>query len=461
MDNKINEYIEKNKEKYISELSKLISFKTVAMDKNSKNEFDNCTDYIKNLLSDYVDKITLITDFGNPIIIAEKHISDDLPTVLLYAHYDVQPETPLDLWNSDPFILTKKGDFLLGRGVADDKSHLLEIIKTLELIKKNDLNLKYNIKILFEPSEECGSKELNNFLDSNLKEVNLLKCDTLLACDSSLISNEKPSITVGLRGCVDFELTIIGPNKDIHSGMYGGVIGNPIHELCRLIDIIHDENNKITIENFYNGVENNYNLREMLNKLPNNEDELKHDLDVDDFIIEQGFTSIETSRIRPTFEVNGIFGGYEGEGGKTIIPNKCTAKISCRLVNNQKTDDIYNYFWDFIKKNIRKNFKFNIIRNSKGSSAVESNINCDEIKKFINIMKEEYYQNNTNINKEILFDRSGGSIPIMTKLNEKYGCNIIFVGFVNSNSNCHGPNENCEILSIEKGIKILTTYLIS
>ena len=454
MDKKINEYIEKNKERYLSEFGKLISYKTVAMDKNSKNEFDKCTDYIKNLLSDYVDKITLITDFGNPIIIAEKHISNNLPTVLLYAHYDVQPETPLDLWNSDPFTLTQKDNLLFGRGVADDKSHLLEIIKTLELIKNNDLNLKYNVKILFEPSEECGSNELNKFLDSNLKEVNLLKCDTILACDSSLISDEKPSITIGLRGCVDFDLIITGPNKDIHSGMYGGVIGNPIHEMCRLLAKIHDENNKITIENFYNGVHEDEEMSKILNKLPNNENDLKHDLNVDDFIIEHGFSSIEASKIRPTFEVNGIFGGYEGKGGKTIIPTTCTAKISCRLVNDQKTDDIYNYFCDFIKKNIRKAFKYDIIRNSKGSSAVESNINCNQFKKFVNIMKEEY-------NNEILFDRSGGSIPIMTKLKEKFKSDIIFVGFVNNNSNCHGPNENCEIKSIEKGIKILTKHLIS
>ena len=456
MDIEINKFIEDNGDKIFSELSTLISYKTVAMDENSKNEFIQCSEYIKNLLLQCsFDDIKFINDFGNPIIVGEKKINTNLPTVLLYAHYDVQPATPLDLWNSDPYILTKKENLYIGRGIADDKSHLYEIIKALEFINKNNIELKYNVKILFEPSEECGSKELNKFLDSDNDELrNILRCDILLACDSSLITDEIPSITIGLRGCIDFDLTIIGPNKDIHSGMYGGVVGNPIHELCRLMNNVHDENNKITIDNFYNGVEDNVEIKNMLNKLPNEDDILKNNLDVEDFIIEKGYSSNETCRVRPTFEINGIYGGYMGKGGKTIIPNKCTAKVSCRLVNSQKPDDIYNFFCDYIKNNIRKAFKFEIIRHSKGSCAVESNINCAEFNKFLSIMKQEY-------GKDILYDRSGGSIPIMTRLKENYKCDIIFVGFVDSNSNCHGPNENCKISSIEKGIKILTKYLVS
>ncbi len=447
----IDSQIELNINKYISELSKLIESKTIAIDDN-KPEFNEATEYLKNLLtSSGINDIKIINEFGNQIIFAQNNIDKNLKTVLLYAHYDVQPAEPLNLWNSDPFKLTIKDNYLFGRGVADDKTLLYSIIKALELIKNNKLNLNYNIKIVFEPSEESSSIELNKlFKDENnlQKYKDLFKCDVLLACDSDMISEEKPSISTSVRGILATEVTIFGPNRDLHSGSYGGVVGNPITEMCRLLDNIHDLDNKIKIHGFYDNV-NNFNEDELIDI---DLEDLKKDIEVDDVIYEKGYTLKQCCTTRPTFEINGIYGGYNGKGSKTIIPNYCVAKISCRLVDNQVPYEIFNKIQEYFKNNIRKAFKFKIDRNDEGSMAVNSNTNSNEFRKIVNILSDVY-------NKKIVFDKVGGSIPIISKFKEVLGCDVIFVGFAYNNCNCHGPNENYSLQSLKNGIKTLVNYL--
>ena len=449
----IDSQIESNINTYIAELSKLIELKTVAIDDN-KNEFDEASEYIKNLLIfSGINDILIINEFGHQIIFAQNNINKNLKTVLLYAHYDVQPAEPLNLWNSDPFKLSVKDNYLFGRGVADDKTLLYSIIKALEIIKNNNLDLNYNIKIIFEPSEESSSIELNRLFkcDSNLQKYkDLFKCDVLLACDSDMISEEKPSISTSIRGILAAEITIFGPNRDLHSGSFGGFIGNPITEMCRLLGNIHDLDNKIKIAGFYDNVMD-FSKDELVDI---DLDSLKKGLEIDDFIHEKGYSLKQCSTTRPTFEVNGIFGGYNGKGSKTIIPNYCVAKISCRLVDNQRPDEIFEKIDKYFRNNIRRAFKFKIDREEEGSVAVNSNVDSSEFKKLVRVLSDVY-------NKKIVFDKVGGSIPIISKFKEILGCDVIFVGFAYNNCNCHGPNENYSLQSLKNGIKTLVRYLTS
>lgn len=450
MSNKnIIEQIKSNINIYIEELSKFINYKTIAVE-NNKVEFENASKYLeKLLLVAGISDIKIINEFGNKIIFAQSNINNGLKTILLYAHYDVQPAEPLDLWDSDPFKLTVKNNFLFGRGVADDKTLLFSIIKALKVIKNNKLALKYNIKIIFDPSEEAGSIELNNlFKSKNLKNyLDLLKCDVLLACDSDMISKEIPSISTSVRGILAFEITIFGPNRDLHSGAFGGVVGNPITEMCQVLGKIHDLDNKIMISDFYENVEDNG--EKLIDIDP---DLLKKDLGVNDFICEKGYSLKQGCTTRPTFEINGIYGGYNGNGSKTIIPTSCTAKITCRLVGNQTPDEIFVKIHDYFRKNIRSAFRFKINREDQGSISVNSNTNSTEFKKFVSILSNVY-------NKEISFDKTGGSIPVISRFKELLNCEIIFVGFAYSDCNCHGPNENYSLDSLEKGIYTLVEYL--
>ena len=449
--NKLNELILAFKDKYINELTGLIKLKTVSAE-NELDVFIKASNYIRELLlNSGISDIKIINDYGKPIIFAQKIINENYKTVLLYAHYDVQPAEPLHLWNSDPFTLTIKNNIFFGRGVADDKTLLFSIIKAIQLVNETNKELKYNVKLIFDPSEESGSRELfKMFNDDKKKEYykNLLKCDTLLACDSEMNSKEQPTISVSVRGILSIELTIFGPNKDIHSGSFGGLVGNPITEMCRLLGNIHNSDNTIIIEDFYENV----NCCSDNDIIGINEDEIKSDLEVVSFDKERGFTSKQVCTIRPTFELNGIYGGHTGSGSKTIIPSFCTGKISCRLVDNQDPDEILKKIDNHISKNIKKCFRYKLEKVENGSIAIQSDTRSDEFEKFIHLMEDEF-------KKKIMFDKMGGSIPIVSEFKKNLLCGIVFVGFAYNNSNCHGPNENYSIESFEKGIKILFRYL--
>ena len=448
---KIDDIILDLKDEYINELEELIKLKTVSAE-NELDVFDEASIYIKHLIiNSGIEDVKIINDYGKPIIFAQKIINGSYKTVLFYAHYDVQPAEPLNLWNSDPFMLTIKNNIFYGRGVADDKTLLFSIIKALQLVNETKNGLKYNVKLIFDPSEESGSRELFNlFNDDKNKEYykNLLKCDTLLACDSEMNSKEQPTISVSIRGILSIELTIFGPNKDIHSGSFGGLVGNPITEMCRLLGNVHNNDNAIVIEDFYKNV----NSCTDNDTIDINEDEIKSDLEVLSFDKENGFTSKQVCSIRPTFELNGIYGGHTGSGSKTIIPSFCTAKISCRLVDNQDPDEILKKIDNHISKNIKKCFRYELKKVENGSIAIQSDTSSEEFKKVIYLMEDEF-------KKKIMFDKIGGSIPIVSEFKKNLFCEIVFVGFAYSNSNCHGPNENYSIESFEKGIKILFRYL--
>ncbi len=453
------EYVKKNLDNYVDkELSQLISYKTVAHYKETKDDFTRAANDIKLWLEKAgIEEVQLISDFGNPIIYGNKFVDKDLPTVVMYAHYDVQPAEPFDLWKTDPYKLTVENGRMYARGVADDKTLLLSIIKALEAMNDNDVELKYNVKILFEPSEEAGSDELNSMFDKTKNASfelhrELLSNATMIACDTSMLNENKPSINIGVRGCVHFELTVHGANRDIHSGSYGGLVGNPIHELSRLIATIHDENNHITIDGFYDDVNTTDEKRQMSNNIPFDVDFIKNDLGIKNIVYEKQFTPRQSCRLRPTVEVNGIYGGHIKDGNKTIIPSKATAKFSIRMVDNQDPSKIMCLFEKHINKNIDDAYSYELHDVDKGCSAVTTDINCPYFRNVKEAMREEY-------GEEPLLIRGGGSLPIVSKMQEVLKCNVVFLGFGGATSNSHGPNENYSLNSFERGIRTIIRFL--
>lgn len=452
MVDKILDYIEANSVRFFQELKDLIRFETVTSSKEKVDEFKSASEFlVKKLTNIGFENVKLLHIVGNPIVYADKIINDQYETLLFYAHYDVQPAEPLDLWINNPFDLQSRDGYMYGRGIADNKGMLMAILYTFEYIFKNGIDLKYNIKILFEPSEESCSRELEHiFTDKQICQeyVDLFKCGTLVSCDSAMTFVDKPSITIGIRGCLSFEVTIYGPNKDIHSGLFGGFVGNPIHELSRLLSLVHDENNHITINHFYDGVETNEDDMRSCEQNKIDEEHIKKEIDVKAFVVEKGFSPQQASTLRPTFEVNGIFGGHTAEGGKTIIPSKVTAKISTRLVDKQDPAKIKQYVEEFFTKNINPAFKFGIRFDSGGSAATVTNVHFDVYNNLRKHIEETY-------GKEVVTVRMGGSMPIMNVLVNALSCEVVFFGTSGPDSNCHGPNENFKIDDFHKAIVIL------
>jgi len=339
---KVHEYISGNKDRFLSELMDLLRIPSVSADSKYKGDVQKAAEFIKNNLQQAgADKVEICPTKGHPIVYGEKMIDPKLPTVLVYGHYDVQPPDPLDLWTSPPFEPVIKDEKIYARGACDDKGQVFMHVKAFESMIKNDA-LTCNVKFLIEGEEEVGSVNLGEFVKNNKER---LKADVILISDTSMIANDVPSITVGLRGLSYVEVEVTGPNRDLHSGVYGGAVANPIQVLCEMIASMKDKNNHITIPGFYdNVVEISADERTQMANAPFSLEEYKKDLGIDDVLGETGFSTNERTSIRPSFELNGIWGGYIGEGAKTVLPSKAYAKISMRLVPNQSSDEITALF---------------------------------------------------------------------------------------------------------------------
>ncbi|MEO6818406.1 MAG: dipeptidase, partial [Ginsengibacter sp.] len=330
------QYQEENKERFLSEMMELLRIPSVSAKKEHIGDMQKCAEAVKNsLLAAGADKVEIMETDGFPVVYGEKMIDKNKPTVLVYGHYDVQPAEPLELWKSGPFEPVIKDGKVYARGSADDKGQFFMHVKALEtLVKTNTMTT--NIKFLIEGEEEVGSPNLGKFV-SQQKE--LLKADVILISDSSMLSMENPSLDIGVRGLSYIEVEVTGADHDLHSGTYGGAVANPITILAQMIASCHDENNHITIPGFYDDVAvATDEERELMGRAPYSDDEYKKEVGVNELWGEKGYSTNERTGIRPTLEVNGIWGGYEGEGAKTVLPSKATAKISARLVPNQKSE---------------------------------------------------------------------------------------------------------------------------
>lgn len=444
----MNDYLIEHQQRFIDELIELLKFPSISADSKYKSELENTAEFIKNkLIKEGADKVELCPTNGNPILYGEKIINKNLPTILVYGHYDVQPPDPLELWESPPFEPVIKNDKIYARGACDDKGQMYMHIKAFEAMMATD-SLYCNVKFMIEGEEEIGSVHLGDFVKENKEK---LKADVILVSDTSMIANDIPSIDVGLRGLSYLEVEVTGPNRDLHSGVYGGAVANPINILCEMIASLKDNNGKITIDGFYDNVINLSNLeREELNAAPFNLEEYKKDLEIDDISGENGFTTLERTGVRPTLDVNGIWGGYTGLGAKTVLPSKASAKISMRLVPNQHPDKITELFTNHFLKIAPKSVKVIVKPNHGGMPAVTP---TDSIE----YMAASKAMENT-FGKKPIPTRGGGSIPIVALFEKELGIKTVLMGFGLDSDAIHSPNEHFGIFNYIKGIETIPFF---
>ena len=442
------EYQEKNKERFLNEMMELLRIPSVSAKSEHVKDMTKCAEAVKNsLLSSGADKAEIMQTDGFPVIYAEKIIDKNKPTVLVYGHYDVQPAEPLELWHSAPFEPVIKNNKVYARGSADDKGQFYMHIKALETMVKTN-TMCTNIKFIIEGEEEIGSPNLGKFVREH---TDLLKADVILISDSSMLSMENPSLDIGVRGLSYIEVEVTGADHDLHSGTYGGAVANPITILAKMIASCHDENNHITIPGFYDDVaEASKEERELMAKAPYDENEYKKEVGVDELWGEKGYTTDERTGIRPTLEVNGIWGGYTGEGAKTVLPSKATAKISSRLVPNQSSEKItkilIKYFSSIAPKSVTvKAFEHH------GGEPYMTPIDSKGYKAAAKAVE-------TTFGKIPVPVRGGGSIPICSILEKELGVKIIFMGFGLDSDNLHSPNEKYGIVNFNKGIETIPYF---
>lgn len=448
MANAWKEYQEKNKERFLDEMLELLRIPSVSAKSEHKQDMRLCAELVKKRLLDAgADKAEVMETAGHPVVYGEKIIDASRPTVLVYGHYDVQPADPLELWHSGPFEPVIKEGKIFARGSADDKGQFYMHVKALEtLINTNSLN--NNIKFLIEGEEEVGSPNLGKFVADH---KDMLKADVILISDSAMLSMEHPSLDIGVRGLSYIEVEVTAANRDLHSGVYGGAVANPITILAKMIASCHDANNHITIPGFYDDVvEATPEERALMAKAPYDEEEYKKDLGVKELWGEQGYTTNERTGIRPTLEVNGIWGGYTGEGAKTVLPSKATAKISARLVPNQSSVKITEILLNYFKKIAPSSVTVSAFEHH-GGEAYMTPINSKAYQAAAKAIKETF-------GKEPIPVRGGGSIPICTILEKELGIKIVFMGFGLDSDNLHSPNEKFNLENYYKGIETIPYF---
>lgn len=442
------DYQDQHKDRFLNELLELLRIPSVSADSRHNEDTKRCAEAVKQRLADAgAEKVEVCPTAGHPIVYGEKIIDPSLPTVLVYGHYDVQPPDPLDLWTSPPFEPVIKDGKIFARGSADDKGQFYMHVKALEIMIKTN-TLPCNIKFMIEGEEEVGSNNLGVFLKDNKDR---LKADVVLISDTSMISMENPSLDTGLRGLAYMEVEVTGPNRDLHSGVYGGAVANPATILAKMIASLHDDNNHITIPGFYDGVlELSDAERKELNKAPFDEAEYKKDLGVDELWGEKGYSTIERTGIRPTLEVNGIWGGYTGEGAKTVLPGKAFAKISMRLVPNQDWQQISDLFKAHFEKIAPKSVKVKVMAHHGGSPYVTP---TDHV-----AFKAASKAITATFGKAPIPVRGGGSIPIVALFEKVLGLKTVLMGFGLDSDNLHSPNEKYGLENFYKGIETIPYF---
>ena len=451
---KIKEYIEKNKNKFLKELFELLRIPSISAKSEHKKDIITCAKLLKSHLEKQgFNNCEICKTKGNPIVYGEKIIDNKLPTVLVYGHYDVQPTDPVELWNSAPFEpIVKKTSIhpegaIFARGACDDKGQMFMHIKAFEILNNNG-GFPCNIKIMIEGEEEIGSDNLEIFIEKNKRK---LECDIILVSDTGMIDKKTPSITIGLRGMTYMEIELTGPNRDLHSGHYGGSVINPINELSRIINLLHDNEKKITIPGFYDEVIEYSDLeREKMGSIPFSEIEYAKSVGITNPSGENGYTSIERRSIRPCLDVNGIWGGYTEEGSKTVIPSKAYAKISMRLVPNQRWKKISQLFSSYIKKIASPNVTVKVSEHHGGEpylTSTESKAYKSASKAYEDVFK-----------KEPIPTKDGGSIPIIAQFEKILKSKTILMGFGLDSDAIHSPNEHYGISNFLNGIETITKF---
>lgn len=442
------EYQEKNKDRFLNEMIDLLRIPSVSAKSEHKEDMIRCAEAVRSsLLAAGCDRAEVMPTEGYPVVYGEKITDPKAPTVLVYGHYDVQPAEPLELWHSGPFDPVIKDGKVFARGSADDKGQFYMHVKALEVLCQTN-TLRTNIKFLIEGEEEVGSPNLGPFV---ARHRELLKADVILISDSAMLSMDTPSLDTGVRGLSYIEVEVTGPNRDLHSGIYGGAVANPITILAKMIASCHDENNHITIPGFYDDVVvASPEERALINKAPYSEKEYSQDLGVNELWGEKGYSTYERTGIRPTIEINGIWGGYTGEGAKTVLPSKAYAKISARLVPNQSSDKITQKLLDYFTSIAPPSVQVKASLHHGG----EPYMTPIDSKGYLAAAKAV----EATFGKAPIPVRGGGSIPICSILEKELGIKIVFMGFGLDSDNLHSPNEKYNIENYFKGIETIPHF---
>jgi acetylornithine deacetylase/succinyl-diaminopimelate desuccinylase-like protein len=444
----VDEHIEANKDRFLGELLDLLRIPSVSADPKYRKDVARCAEEVKTRMAEAgLENVEVCPTKGHPIVYGEKVIDPAKPTVLVYGHYDVQPPDPLDLWDSPPFEPVVKDGIIYARGSADDKGQFYMHVKAVEAMVKTG-NLPCNVKMMIEGEEEVGSDNLGTFVKENRKK---LAADVVLISDTAMIANDVPSINTGLRGLAYLEVEVVGPDRDLHSGVYGGAVANPINVLCEMIASLHDEDRRIAIPGFYDAVrELSGAERKELAKAPFDEKEYMKNLGVKAVRGEKGYSTPERCTIRPTLDVNGIWGGYIGEGAKTVLASKASAKISMRLVPDQKSADITKLFSDHFKS-IAPHYVSVTVKPHHGGEAAVTPTDSVAYRAASKAMEETF-------GKKPIPTRGGGSIPIVALFEEELGLKTVLLGFGLDSDNIHSPNEHYGVFNYMKGITTIPKF---
>lgn len=438
------QYIDDHKDQFVDELFELLRIPSVSTDTSRKKDIQRAAGFLKDRLEELkLDTVKVFETPGNPIVYGEHCPHDDRPTVLVYGHYDVQPSDPDDLWDTPPFEPTVKDGLIYARGASDDKGQAYTHIKAIQSFVDTDQEIPVNVKFILEGEEEIGSPNLVPFIEEH---KDMLECDMVLISDTAMFGEDQPSITYGLRGLAYMEVEVVGPNRDLHSGVYGGAVENPANVLCEIIAKLKDEQGVIQIPGFYDKVKDlSPEDREAFKQLPFDEDAYKKSLDIDAVHGEEGYSTLERASARPTLDVNGLWSGYQGEGAKTVLPSKANAKVSMRLVPDQDPKEIAQLFKKHVESLAPDTVKVTVSEHHGGHASV-TDLNFYGLKAGADAFKEIY-------DKEVLFSREGGSIPIVADFKRVLGVESILMGFGLTSNAIHSPNENFSLKDFHRGIK--------
>jgi len=447
-------YLDQNKDRFLNELLEILRIPSISANSQYDSDVAKTAEFVREkLVAAGADNVEVCKTAGHPIVYGDKIVDPSLPTVLVYGHYDVQPPDPLELWDSPPFepVIKETEEHpegaIYARGACDDKGQMYMHIKAFESMIQTD-TLACNVKFMIDGEEEVGSENLGTFVKENKEK---LKADVVLVSDTSMIGKDTPSINVGLRGLAYMEVEVTGPNRDLHSGVYGGAVANPINILCKMISEMHDENNHITIPSFYDDVlESSAEERAEMAKAPFNLDHYKKGLDINEVWGEKGFETKERTSIRPTLDVNGIWGGYTGEGAKTVLPSKAFAKISMRLVPNQSSEKISALFQKHFEAVAPDYVKVKVTPHHGGEPALTP-IDSPEYQAASMAMESTF-------GKKPIPTRGGGSIPIIALFEKELGLKSILMGFGLDSDALHSPNEKYGLFNFYKGIETIPYF---
>lgn len=444
----IKEYIRVNEPRFLDELFSLIRIPSISATPEHKADIAACAERWRELLiASGADEARIMPSQGNPLVYAEKRVDPAAPTVLVYAHYDVMPPEPLELWTSDPFQPEVRDGRIWARGADDDKGQAMIQVKAFEYLVREGL-LKHNVKFIFEGEEEIGSPSLNAFLREHR---DLLRCDVILVSDTSMLAADLPSLTTGLRGLAYWEIAVTGPNRDLHSGHFGGAVANPINVLCNMLSQVVDANGRITIPGFYDEVEElSKEERDMIAGIPFDEKRYMDAINVRELAGEEGYSTLERNSCRPSFDVCGIWGGYTGEGAKTVLPSKAYAKVSCRLVPHQRHEVISRLFVDYIQAIAPASVRVEVTPMHGGEGYV-----CPITLPAYKAAEQGFTE---AFGRRPLAVRRGGSIPIISDFERELGVKTVLMGFGLESNAIHSPNENFPLDIFRRGIEAVVGF---